>query len=276
LSSIEVAVHDAMHRLTSAEKRAARALLASYPTTGLGPVAEFAGQAGVSAATVLRFVAQLGFGSYPDFQRVLRRELEERAESPLRRSETRPPNASRADHFLDGFLDRAVENLRGTAARIPMSEFEAVCSKLAEAKGACHLLGGRFTDAVAAYMEAHLRLVRPGVRRLDGRAASRRDQLLDIRPGDVAIIFDVRRYDPGLMELAVALKDLKAFPILITDEWTSPVSRFAKLVLPCQTATDRVWDSNAALFALAEAIIARTTELSWETAEPRIARFEPN
>ena len=41
-------------------------------------MAEFAQQAGASSATVLRFVSQLGYKSYPDFQRALREELEER------------------------------------------------------------------------------------------------------------------------------------------------------------------------------------------------------
>jgi DNA-binding MurR/RpiR family transcriptional regulator len=275
VTSVESGIHDVMHELTSAEKRAARALLGNYPTIGLGPVAEFATQSGVSPATVLRFVARLGYGSYPDFQRVLRRELEERVQSPLRRGEAWPPRPTQSDRFLDGIVERATDNLHGTASRIPTSEFEAVCEKIAQGKGACHITGGRFTDAMARYMEAHLRVLRPGVRRLEERGASRRDQLLDVHAGDIAILFDVRRYDPQLAELARELKELRAFPILITDEWISPVSRYAKIVLPCQTTTDRVWDSNAALFVLVEAIIARTTELCWQSAARRIARFEP-
>jgi DNA-binding MurR/RpiR family transcriptional regulator len=272
--SVETRVHDVMHRLTAAEKRVARGLLSSYPTIGFAPVAEFAVQAGASAATVLRFVAQLGYRSYPDFQRALRRELEERAKSPLQRGETRPPRAGRDDTFLDSYFSRAVDNIRSSAGRIPNSEFEAICTKLAEGRGACHLFGGRFTDAIAAYFEAHLRLIRPGVRRLDGRAASRTDQLLDVRPGDVAIIFDVRRYDDQLRETAEQLVARRAHTVLITDEWISPVSRYAKIVLPCHIATDRVWDSNTALFALVEAIIARTTELAWPSAARRIGSAE--
>mgnify|MGYP001093510837 CR=1 FL=1 len=271
---VESRIHDAMHRLTAAEKRVARALLGSYPTIGFAPVAEFAGQAGASAATVLRFVAQLGYRSYPDFQRALRRELEERAKSPLQRSEDRPPRPGRDDSFLEAFAARTVENLRASIARIPHSEFEAVCAKLAESRGGCHLFGGRFTDAIAAYMEAHLRLVRTGVRRLSGRTASRVDQLLDVRAGDVAIVFDVRRYDPHLLETAQDLAARRAFTVLLTDEWMSPVSRYAKVVLPCQTGTDRVWDANAALFALVEAVIARTTELAWPSASKRIGMIE--
>jgi DNA-binding MurR/RpiR family transcriptional regulator len=98
---------------------------------------------------------------------------------------------------------------------------------------------------------------------------------LDIRPADVVIVFDVRRYDPQLLETARRLAALRAFTVLLTDEWMSPVSRFAKVVLPCHTDMDRVWDANAALFALVEAIVARVTELAWSTASRRIGSVEP-
>ena len=272
--SVAGRIHDAIHRLTAAEKRAARGLLGSYPTLGLAPVAEFAQQAGASSATVLRFVSQLGYKSYPDFQRALREELEERSKSPLQRSAASDGRVGEDTHFLDHFVTQAVDNLRGSAALIPASEFEAVCARLAEGKGACYLAGGRFTDFLAGYMEAHLRLIRPGVRRLDGRPATRADQLIDVRPGDLAIIFDVRRYDPSLVDVATDLAARRAQIVLITDEWMSPVSRFAKLVLPCRTEMGRTWDANGSLFTLAEALIARTTELSWATASKRMGSIE--
>jgi DNA-binding MurR/RpiR family transcriptional regulator len=272
--SVAGRIHDAIHRLTAAEKRAARGLLGSYPTLGLAPVAEFAQQAGASSATVLRFVAQLGYKSYPDFQRALRDELEERSKSPLQRSPASDGKTGGDAQFLDHFVARAVDNLRQSAALIPASEFEAVCTRLGESKGTCYLAGGRFTDFLAGYMEAHLRLIRQGVRRLDGRPATRADQLIDVRPGDLAIIFDVRRYDPSLLELAGDLAARRAQIVLITDEWMSPVSRFARYVLPCRTEAGRTWDANGSLFTLVEAVIARTTELSWPTASKRMGSIE--
>lgn len=267
-------IHDAIDRLTAAEKRAARGLLSSYPTLGLAPVAEFARQSGASSATVLRFVSQLGYKSYPDFQRALREELEERSKSPLQRGHLGAGKAGGDSNFLDRFVTQAVDNLRSSAALIPTAEFEAVCARLAESRGACYLAGGRFTDFLAGYMEAHLRLIRQGIRRLDGRAATRADQMIDVRPGDLVIIFDVRRYDPALIDVATALAARRAQIVLITDEWMSPVSRFAKLVLPCRTEMGRTWDANGSLFTLVEAVIARTTELSWATASKRMGAIE--
>jgi DNA-binding MurR/RpiR family transcriptional regulator len=272
--SVEARVHAEMHRLTAAEKRAARILLSNYPTIGLAPVAEFAREAGASPATVLRFIARLGFSGYPDFHRSLREELDERIKTPLQKTRTAPSPAADGVSFLDRFIEQASANMRETASRIPASEFEAVCRQIATTKGACPIVGGRFTDAVAGYMVAHLRIIRPGVRKLEPRAANRVDQFLDIKPGDTAIVFDIRRYDEPLARTTAALAVARAHTILITDQWISPVSKHARLVLPCQIDIGRTWDANTALFAVVEAIIARATELLWDSASRRIAAIE--
>lgn len=271
--TVAARVHDLNEALTGAGRRAARGLLSNYPLLGLAPVAEFAAGAGVSAATIVRFVAQLGFKSYPDFQRALREELEERSRSPLQRPalSAEPPGTR---SFLGAFLDQSALRLTDTADLIPSWEFDAVCQRLAEGKGSCYLAGGRFTDFLAGYLEAHLRLVRPGVRRLDGRPATRADQLIDVKAGDLAILFDVRRYDPSLLETATVLAQRRAQIVLVTDEWLSPIARHARHVLPCRTEAGRTWDANAALLAVSEAIVARVTELAWPTASRRIGTLE--
>lgn len=271
--TVAARIHDLDEALTAAGRRAARGLLGNYPLLGLAPVAEFAAGAGVSAATIVRFVAQLGFKSYPDFQRALREELEERSKSPLQRGAALAAEPGEAP-FLSAFFEQSARRLEGTAALISPGEFETVCRRLAETKRGCYLAGGRFTDFLAGYLEAHLRLIRPGIRRLDGRPATAADQLIDVKPGDLAILFDVRRYDPALLETAQTLSRRKAHIVLITDEWLSPIARHARYCLPCRTETGRTWDANAVLLALIEAMIARVTELGWKAASERIGALE--
>jgi DNA-binding MurR/RpiR family transcriptional regulator len=270
--TVAARIHDLHGELTAAGRKTARGLLGNYPLLGLAPVADFAEGAGVSAATVVRFVAQLGFKSYPDFQRALREELEERSKSPLQRPALNP--AVTNGGFLSAYLGQAAQRTNETVQFIPDWEFEAVCQKLAESKGHCFLAGGRFTDFLAGYFEAHLRVIRPGVSRLDGRFATRADQLIDVRPGDMAVLFDVRRYDDALLDTAAELARRKAHIVLITDEWVSPVSRHARNVLPCRTETGRTWDANGAVLVVVEALIARTTELSWSSASKRMGMLE--
>ena len=75
--------------MPAGERRAAQALIADYPLTGLKTVAEFAIRAGVSSPTILRFVSRLGFQNYADFQSALQSELIEQVQSPLLRTRRR-------------------------------------------------------------------------------------------------------------------------------------------------------------------------------------------
>ena len=77
-----------------------------------------------------------------------------------------------------------------------------------------------------------------------------------------------------MLSLAKTLKSKRCRVILITDNWISPASRYANFVLPCSVDVEGVWDSSVSLFAIAEAIIARVTELNWAEAEKRIADKE--
>ncbi|TVZ75451.1 RpiR family transcriptional regulator [Streptomyces sp. BK340] len=55
-------------RLSPAVLKIARALTANYPAAGLDSASGLASYAGVSAPTVVRFVARLGFNGYRHFQ----------------------------------------------------------------------------------------------------------------------------------------------------------------------------------------------------------------
>ena len=79
-------ISDRMDAMPVSERRAAQALIASYPVIGLKTVAEFSQAAGVSSPTILRFVARLGFQNYPEFQAALQDELAAQLQSPASRA----------------------------------------------------------------------------------------------------------------------------------------------------------------------------------------------
>jgi DNA-binding MurR/RpiR family transcriptional regulator len=272
--TVEQNIRDALSHLTAAEKKAARALLAEYPIAGLTPVAEFAKTAGTSPPTVLRFVARIGYASYPAFQQALRREIQESLLSPLDKGRPRSVEPAAAPSAISETFDRIRDNLARTARDLPRAEIDEACALLGDTRSRCYLLGGRFTDSIAAYMATHLRIVRPGVQRFDGQVSTWRDQILDIRAGDVAVIFDIRRYQEDILTVARSLADRKARIILITDQWLSPVARYARIVLPCRIDIGLTWDSSAALLALTEIIINRVTAESWDRSKERMEYLE--
>jgi DNA-binding MurR/RpiR family transcriptional regulator len=256
--------------MTPNERRAAHRLLADYPVAGLDTVAAFGAAAGVSGPTVLRMVAKLGFTSYGEFQRALRSELAARLETPLMKGGDR---IAGNDH-LARFADATVHNIRETAANIARDEFDAVVALLADSKRPAHVLGGRFTDPIADYLGAHLRVLRPRVRRIAGARASTLDQLLDLGKRDVVVVFDIRRYSTDLAAYATKAAARGATIVLFTDQWLSPISRVAKHVLPAHVVAPSVWDSNAGLLLLVEAALAAISRELGAEARGRLAAIE--
>jgi DNA-binding MurR/RpiR family transcriptional regulator len=273
-ASIAEHVRASVGRLTAQERKAAQVLLTNYPAAGLAPVAEYAERARVSAPTVLRFVAKLGFLGYPDFQRQLREELEAQLASPL----AKPARISGAPTpqrpFIDPFVEAAVANLIGTFRNLPEDDFTAIVGLLCDRRRSVHLLGGRFTDALARYLAAHLALVRPDVRHIPSGVGVWRDRLLDIRRRDALIVFDIRRYQEDVVAFARDAAARGAEIVLVTDQWISPLSRQAKHVLACRVAAPSRWDSTVALMAVVEALTAAVTERLGEFARKRIEELE--
>ncbi len=263
-----------IQEFTATERKAAHVLLATYPLAGLEPVADFASRAGVSAPTVLRFIARLGIGSYPDFQRRLRDELEAQLKSPLAKVTHDGDGGPKGGDALARFKAAVVENLEQTFAHVPPAEFEAVVDLLADTKRGIYLAGGRFTDPVARYVAAHLRIVRPRVTHMAGQAENLRDQILDMGRHDVLFVFDIRRYQEDTVALAKSAAGRGVKIVLVTDQWLSPISRVAAHVLSAHVSAPSNWDSSAAMIALLEAVLAAVTERLWPSAKARIAEIE--
>jgi DNA-binding MurR/RpiR family transcriptional regulator len=256
--------------LTPNERRAAHRLLADYPMAGLDTVAGFGEAAGVSAPTVLRMINKLGFDSYGDFQKALRTELTERLATPLMKG----GDEALGNDRLGRFAEAAIANIRETAANVARDEFESVVRLLADPARQAHILGGRFTDPLADYFAAHLRVLRPSVRRITGGRASWLDQLLDVGKRDAVVLFDIRRYSTDLHAFAERAAQRGATVVLMTDQWLSPISRVAAHVLPAHVAVPSIWDSSGGLVLIVEAILAALARELGANARQRLDAIE--
>ncbi len=256
-------------RMTPNEKRAAQRLLADFPMAGLDTAARFGEASGVSAPTVLRMVAKLGFASYGAFQDELKAELAARRATPLTKG-----LRSYADDPLAAFAAASVENLRATAANVPRDEFAAVVALLSDPRRSVHLLGGRFTDPIADYMAVHLRVLRSDVRRITGQPAAWLDQLLDIQKRAIVVLFDIRRYSDDLAAFAARASARGATVVLVTDQWLSPISKVARHVLPAHVAAPSVWDSGAGLILIVEAMLAAVATARGAEGRDRLEALE--
>lgn len=267
-------LRDGMDGFSAAERRVAHQLLADYPVAGLQSATELARFVGVSTPTVLRLAARLGYGSYLDFQRSLRDELAAQLSSPLAKQPASFAEHSAAQSTQAAFADAVTANIQETFRHLPQAEFQSVVAALADTRLRIHLIGGRFTDALALYLSVQLRILRPGVAHLQDQESNWRDQLLDMGRRDVLLVFDIRRYQPSLLRLAQAAAARQVRVILFTDQWLSPIMRVANQVLAARVSVPSIWDSSAALMALSEAVLADVARSGWDKSRTRIRELE--
>jgi DNA-binding MurR/RpiR family transcriptional regulator len=256
--------------MPAGERRSAQTLIANYPLTGLKTVADFAQQAGVSSPTILRFVARLGFQNYPEFQAALQDELAAQLQSPASRAGLPPVEGGE----LSATLEATLENIRATFRNISERQIGEVVSLLSNRKAGVFLVGGRFTDPLARYTAAHLAIVRPNIFHLAGQDSNWRDRLIDMGKRDVILIFDIRRYQENLVRFAETANRRGVQIVLVTDQWLSPIARFARHVLAARTAVPSAFDSSAALFVVAETLIGELTRRLEADSAKRIREME--
>jgi DNA-binding MurR/RpiR family transcriptional regulator len=269
-ASIAERIGERIGSMPAGERRAAQVLIANYPLIGLKTVAEFAQAAGVSSPTILRFVSRLGFQNYHQFQAGLQDELAAQLQSPASRTHRLPAGEAGAAPAL---LEATLDNLRETFRHVPRQQVSAIVERMADRRGQLYLIGGRFTDPIARYMAAHLAIVRPDVWHLSGQESLWRDRLIDMGKRDTLIVFDIRRYQEGLVQFAEKAHQRGVEIVLLTDQWLSPIARLARHVVACRTSVPSAWDSSTSLFAMAEALIAELT-VRLEGAADRIREIE--
>lgn len=270
--TVRVQIAEKADEFTANERKLSAALLADYPFAGLAPIQVLAEKTSISAPTISRFITKLGYSGFQDFQQQLIAELKEGQKSPVDLHSTR--RAVEGD-YLQGFFQRAEQLLRETSDMISARQFERVCEMLSEEKRGLYLIGGRMSDPIVQYLSRHLRQYRANVFHLPSDPEVWPEYLLRMRPKDVLVAIDFRRYQRSLQQLTqIAVQKRNARLILVTDKWMSPIAKDATEVLPVPIDSGTVWDSYAAALTLMEAIVARVTETNWDQTRERIQSWD--
>ncbi len=260
-------------QLTRAERQLANVMLQSYPASALGSITAMAAASGVSTPTVARMARKLGFDGFPKLQAALREEVEARLSSPIAKHDRWAVTAP-ATHILNRFAEVATENLRHTLQQTDPEAFDAAADLLAERARSVHVAGGRITHALADYFFTHMQVIRPGMTLIASGANLWPQYLLNMRAGDLLVIFDIRRYEHDLLRLAEVASAKDITLILFTDQWGSPATKFAKHSFHARIEAPSAWDSSIVLLFMVEALIAAVESRSWQETKGRMEALE--
>jgi DNA-binding MurR/RpiR family transcriptional regulator len=266
-------IHARFEALTRAEKQLAHSLLDNYPVSGLGSITTVAENARVSTPTVARMVQKLGFKGYSEFQSRLHQEVEATISNPLTKHDRWASNAP-GTHILNRFADAIMGNLRQTLTNLDTATFDSVASLLSERQRGLYFVGGRITGALAEYFFTHMQVIRPNTTLLSSNSSSWPQYVLNMNPGDVLIIFDIRRYEQEMVSLAIAAKRRGAEIIVFTDQWATPATKYAKHTFRVQIEAPSAWDSSVVTLFIVEALIEAVQNSTWDETSERMKTLE--
>jgi DNA-binding MurR/RpiR family transcriptional regulator len=259
--------------LTRAERQLADSILENYPASGLGPLTVLAKDANVSVPTVARMVQKLGFKGYPEFQAGLRKELKAKVQNPIAKHDTWAGGAP-SEHMLNRFTDAVIGNIRHTLGQIEPAMFDEACGLVADTNRHLFIVGGRITHTLAEYLFLHMQVIRPKISHIQSTSNAWPHYLLDVRAGDVVLIFDMRRYENNTLKLAKMAHAKGAKLILFTDQWRSPIHRLSDISFSSRIVVPSAWDSVATVLLLVETMISAVQNLNWEDTRDRMEELE--
>ena len=259
--------------LTRSERQLAGVILKNYPASGLGTITTLAEQAGVSTPTVARLVQKLGFTGFPEFQAGLRHELNEKISGPIAKRQVWADKAPDA-HIMNRFTEAVIGNIKQTLGEIDTETFDEACTLLSDMDRVVYVVGGRITRTMADHFFLHAQVLRERVTHINSNSNAWPHYLLDIKKGDVVVVFDIRRYENSTLRLAEFVKEKEAEIILFTDQWQSPVANLSRIIFNNRIVVPSAWDSLVTNVLLSEMIIAEVQERIWDTTRGRMEELE--
>ncbi|WP_158971525.1 MurR/RpiR family transcriptional regulator [Chachezhania sediminis] len=264
-------LEDMSDQLTPAERQLTSVLLADYPFAGLEPIQDLSKRAHISAPSISRFVAKLGFAGFQDFQQRLVKELKEGQKSPidLQSGQVLDSDAPLASYFsqIEALNKEMVE-------RVTASQFNRLVELLTDPKRGIYMIGGRMSDTIADFFVRHLRQVRAGVVHIPTDPEYWPEYLMRMRARDVLLIIDFRRYQANLARLSAQARARKVQTVVITDQWITPAAKGATELISVPVASGTVWDSYLPAFALIEALLVPIADRDWKATMKRISEWD--
>jgi len=234
--------------------------LASYAAS------ELASLAGVSNATVTRFIKRLGYRHYEEARLQVREERG--AGSPLLRASRSPA----AENPFAASLARSQDNLQRSFARLDANGVDQIARALLAARKVW-VLGLRSSQAFASYLRWQLFQVKEDVLLAPHAGDTLGQTLASVTARDVVVVFALRRRPVALGTLLAQLVQAGHRVLYISDEQV-PRQSGLSWHLYCACDSDSPLDDHVAVTGLCHLLASRVLELAGPAERVRMTAIE--
>jgi DNA-binding MurR/RpiR family transcriptional regulator len=187
-------------------------------------IAELARTCQVSEASVVRFVNQLGYNGYADFQQFLR-DIMDTELTLLERADIINRLEPGAERFRR-VISEEIDNLRLVYEKTDFIQIERVV-KIMQSSPNIYVVGSRASYTSAYYLGWSLTKLRKGIQILKGSDKTTIDWLTIAPAETLVIVFATTRYPNELIHIAKHAVRQSHKLLLITDSSVCPLIQFA-------------------------------------------------
>lgn len=236
--------------------------LASYTAT------ELAGLAGVSNATVTRFIKKLGYRSYEEARQHVRDNREEGA--ALLRVEGREEDGG--DSLLHRHIHQAIKNLDHASQHLSQVMLDEVAATMLSARRVW-VIGFRSSYPFAEYLNWQVLQVIENTSLLPRAGETLAESLVSMAPEDCVILFGLKRRTADLAAVLTQVEHSGARVLYITDE-SAPSNERVRWHAVCRTAAPGPLFNHVAVLSLCHFLATRVIELSGAEGRRRLTGIE--
>ena len=233
---------------------------------------QIATKAGVSEATVIRFMNNLGYSGFLEFKQVVGQKILKESSTSSRLIESAKTLEGRRSLFTD-ILAGDIEKIGDLEVRITEERFNQTVDKLCSANH-LYILGLRSSYALAFYLAFDLRFFLNSVRLIELGVGDLPEQVRDIGPADVLVVISFKRHTRETVRITEKLKEKGPYIIAITNSELSPSAQLSDLVLVAETKIPAYFESYTAPMSLLNALITAIALRKKDKAIPMLDRLE--
>lgn len=234
-----------------------------------GTVAELAEASSSGAATVVRLATKLGYEGFTSMQASVQHDLSRQLRPAAER--IREPAAT---DVIARHLETEVDNIRSTLSSVDAAALGDVVAHLSQVGTRVFVLSGDASLGVATQFVGDLGALRDDVVLIAGNEIAVRRQLALLRPTDVLVTIDLRRYDRWVVDAARAARGSAVWCAALTDSLLSPLAAQADRTLVVAAAAAGPFDSHVATLALLNLLVAGVADRLRPEATDRLDRAE--
>ncbi|MEW5909787.1 MAG: MurR/RpiR family transcriptional regulator [Thermodesulfobacteriota bacterium] len=265
-------LNEKSQNLTPSQKRLLNYILSNDDESVFLKIQDLAPRANVSVATVVRLAKALGYDGFPEFQQELRRLFRDKL-TTVSRLRKAAQNEADEENVMAKVLQQDVENISETLRQVSIEDFKKFVDTLNSAERTV-IIGLRSAHALAVLMGVALEFLQRDVWIVTPGIGDMWDRLLALKKEDVVVGISFPRYTRETVRAVQFAKSRLLRTLAITDSLTSPLARYADVVLTARCRMDSFVESFTAPLSLINAIVTAIGVSCKESTVSALRQFE--